>query len=178
MNLLVRTALLLLVGAGVGLFGNAVHPSGVPLRKPVFALAEVGMCSASAGTSEAPGGNPAAAEALMPEEIAPQEAMALRFGQGATFGDLRPPMDFAKGHVPDAAHLPCAGTLAVLSGAPRRSPLIVYDGDGRSAELLTAARSAANKGIGKVYILRGGFAAWLAAGLPAESGTCDRCGVP
>ena len=173
MRLLIRTATVLLVGAGSGLLGNVVHPAGVDLRKPVFAQAEVGQCSAN----EAAG--PIAALPT-PDELQPQDAMALRQGQGAAFGDLRPPRDYAQGHIPDATHLPCTGALGVtaLSAVPRQSALVLYDGDGKSPELLSASRSAANKGIGKVYVLRGGFAAWLAAGLPAQSGTCDRCGAP
>ena len=174
MRLLIRTAMVLLVGAGSGLLGNAVHPSGVPLGKPVFAQAEVGQCSAGEATG------PIAAALLMPDELQPQDAMALQKGQGATFGDLRPPRDYAQGHIPDATHLPCSGALGAtaLLAVPRQSALIFYDGDGKSPELLSASRSATNKGIGKVYVLRGGFAAWLAAGLPAQSGTCDRCGAP
>lgn len=171
MSVLLRTGLVLLAGMALGLVANVVHPAGVPLRQPVWAQAEVGQCSAGEG---AQGG----AKVLGPEAVSPQQAQSLLGQPGVVIGDLRPAQQYAEGHIAGAIHLPCTGTLGLLALDKIRpgTQLLIYDGDGRSPQLQTAAATAAIRGMGQVYTLQGGFAAWLAAGLPAESGTCDRCG--
>lgn len=184
---LLRLAVLFGAGAALGLGANALHPAGVPLGRPVHAQAELGQCSATgAGT---PG-------LVLPEPIAPLAAAALRGPQsslslsppkpGAAFGearstlvigDLRPPAAYARGHIAGAVHLPCSGSLGELAFGriPPGAQLLLYDQDGRSADLQTAATTAALRGVGKIYTLQGGFDAWTLANLPAEAGTCERC---
>ena len=52
---------------------------------------------------------------------------------------------------------------------------MLYDEDGRSAELPTAAATALLRGLGEVFLIEGVFGGWVKAGLPAESGPCDGC---
>lgn len=165
----------IVLGAGllVGLLGNALHPRGVSLSRPVRSLAEPGQCAPpSVGPAE-PGRPP-----VQPIVLSPQEARLLRSQPGVVFGDLRPPEQYARGHIAGAMHLPCNGPLgqrafARLAAGTR---LVLYDEDGRSPELATAAATALMRGMGEVYVLQGGFSGWLAAGLAAESGACNDCG--
>ncbi len=167
-----RTLLLLLSGLGLGVLGNAVHPQGLPLAQPVYALAEQGLCTADSH----PGTAPAAKAPAPAEPISPEQVQALRTS-GVVFGDLRPARQYAEGHIAGALHLPCTGSLGqeALRHLPQGGRLLIYDADGRSADLATAAATAAQRGL-QVYTLTGGFSAWLRAGLPAESGSCEKCG--
>ena len=168
---LLRAAVLAAGGVALGLLGNAVHPAGLPLSKPVLAQAELGQCAAT---------DPKEHKALgmsAPEALTPVEALALRGQAGVVIGDLRPPALYARGHIAGAIHLPCAGSLgqAALDRLPSSAQLLLYDDDGRSAELQVAATTAALRGISRIYTLAGGFGAWTLSGLPSESGTCERC---
>lgn len=181
--LLVRTGLCALVGAAGGLLANELHPAGVPLLRPVWAQAEVGQCSGAgpaAGAEAAAGASarPASGELFAaPRTVTASDVAGLRAQGPLVLGDLRPAREFAEGHIAGAVHLPCAGALGqeALARIPNRARLLLYDADGRSSDLQTAALTASIRGVVGVYLLQGGFAAWTAAGLPAESGVCENC---
>lgn len=175
MSLLLRMLLLVFLGGVLGVSGNALHPAGVPLRKPVFSLAEVGQCSLSEEGQAAP--RPEAEP--LPAGKATALSLQNRPDHPVLFGDLRTPEEYARGHVPGALHLPCSGPvgLMALDKIPPGAELVLYDRDGRSPELQTAAQTAVFRGVSKVYVLQGGFSAWLGEMQPAESGTCERCGL-
>src|SRR5687768_10180504 len=143
---LLRCLALLCASLVLGLLGNAVHPAGVPLSQGVRSLAEQGQCSAPPGAAAPPAGR-----ALQPTVLPPREAGARRGQSGVVFGDLRPPARYAQGHVAGAIHLPCAGTLGqeALSRLGPRTRLVLYDEDGRSAELGAAAATALLRGVGE-----------------------------
>jgi rhodanese-related sulfurtransferase len=78
--------------------------------------------------------------------------------------DVRAPEQFATGSVPNARNIPL-GEIGQRSNELRKDrPVILVCEPGR------AAHSAASKlragGIGEVYVLAGGVAAWREAGLP------------
>jgi rhodanese-related sulfurtransferase len=162
-------AIIVVFGMALGLLGNALHPAGIPLLTSVHALADSGQCTAPGPT--------AAPSLAAPVSIAPAEARALRGQPGVVFGDLRQARDYARGHIAGAVHLPCHGLLGqeALARIPGSARLVLYDQDGRSLELPTAAATAAIRGVREVYVLAGGYDAWLRAGLEGESGTCESC---
>ncbi len=78
--------------------------------------------------------------------------------------------EFANGHVPGARWLSRSWLeleSAALAADPLR-PIVVTDGDGRSAPL--AAATLRELGYADVASLLGGMTAWRAAGLPIEQG--------
>jgi 3-mercaptopyruvate sulfurtransferase SseA len=131
----------------------------------VYANAEAGLCSSPSTTRPS---------------VSVAEASGLRAHPGVAFGDARPAEEYALGHVAGAWHLPCFGnagaeTLAHLGGA---STLIVYGQDEAQAEAHRVAEELGRRGFADVRVLSGGWRAWQAAGLPAESGPCDECKKP
>lgn len=87
-------------------------------------------------------------------------------GMRPKFIDAREPIaQSAAGKIPGAIHVPLKAVDKYVAALPHHRPLIAYgtgDDDSRTAEL---ARVLADRGFDAAY-LRGGFAAWLEAGLP------------
>ena len=78
--------------------------------------------------------------------------------------DVRAPDQFAAGSVPSARNIPL-GELGQRSGELRKDrPVILVCNQGRNAH--GAASKLRASGIGEVYVLAGGVAAWREAGLP------------
>lgn len=78
--------------------------------------------------------------------------------------DVRPPEQFATGSVPNARNIPL-GELGQRGGELRKDrPVILVCNTGRTA--FGAASKLKAGGIGEVYVLAGGVAAWREAGLP------------
>src|SRR5438552_16036688 len=103
--LLARALVLVAVGAGLGLGGNALRSDGVAVRgysPPV-------SCAAAASA-----GAPAV------EVLPPAEAARLCGEPGVLVADTRPPRRFAAGHVAEAVHLPCAEPDTEASGVVSR----------------------------------------------------------
>lgn len=98
--------------------------------------------------------------------VSPIEATLLINREDAVIVDIREQAEFAKGHIPNARHLPL-GELERRSGELekfRSRPLIVYCATGaRSAAAIAALRKA---GFEKLFNLRGGLLEWEKAGQP------------
>lgn len=78
--------------------------------------------------------------------------------------DVRAPDQFAAGSVPSARNIPLAD-IGQRSGELRKDrPVILVCNHGRTAH--GAASKLRASGIGEVYVLAGGVAAWRDAGLP------------
>jgi 3-mercaptopyruvate sulfurtransferase SseA len=161
--LLARTAILLVIGAAVGLAANAVRSDGVSLRgysPPV--------------SCEGPQGHPSV------EVLPPDRAVHLCGDPAVLVTDARPPRRFAEGHVAGAIHLPCAAPQAeastVVSRLSNKNTLIVY---GDTTEEARPVAEDLRRRIGrpdlKVVVLEGGFPAWNKAGLACSSGPCPEC---
>jgi len=78
--------------------------------------------------------------------------------------DVREPAEYDRGHLPPAVNLPLADLATRLDEIPRDRPLFLVCQSG--ARSLKAARFLAQVGYVRVTNVRGGTAAWAAAGLP------------
>lgn len=77
--------------------------------------------------------------------------------------DVREPREFEQGHIPDAHSIPLGHILADHLQLPLDRPIILVCRSGRRSR--RAAMALTNKGIENITILKGGMAAWEAAGL-------------
>jgi hydroxyacylglutathione hydrolase len=79
---------------------------------------------------------------------------------------VRNASEFAAGHVPGAQHIPLGHLAERIKEIPRDKPLVVHcQGGGRSA----IATSVLQKlGVTNAEDMRGGYAAWVAAGNKVE----------
>jgi rhodanese-related sulfurtransferase len=76
--------------------------------------------------------------------------------------DVRPPADFAGGHVPGALSLPALSIRIRKEELTVEEPMIVIDGEGERGAAACAA--AAELGFSDVYLVEGGTTAWRRAG--------------
>lgn len=95
----------------------------------------------------------------------------MKSGRSLTIIDVRTPAEFAGVHVDGARSLPLdtleAGALASLSG--KGEPIyVVCQSGGRAAK---ACERLVNAGVGPVYSIEGGTAAWERQGFPVVRGT-------
>src|SRR5262245_51614872 len=144
--MLMRAAVLVLGGGGVGLGVNAVRPSGVAL----FSFDPPTACTAAE-----------AADAPRVVEMEPSDASYLCGHAGGVFAATRAAARFEEGHVAGAVHLPCDATArgaeAALDRLDHAQTVIVYgdsSDDGRQV-----AETLRHRGLkGDLRVLRGGFA--------------------
>ena len=97
------------------------------------------------------------------------EDLAKRLGRpGApVILDVRSKVEFQRGHVPGAVHVPFwLLAFGVPRSIPRSAELIVYCGHGPRARFARAMLQA--HGISRVACLSGHMAGWRRAGLPEE----------
>ena len=85
--------------------------------------------------------------------------------------DVREPVEYAQGHVPDALNLPQADLAVRLDELPRDRPLLVICQAGYRS--LRAAQFLKQVGFDNVATVRGGTDAWRAAGRPVNVGETD-----
>jgi len=78
--------------------------------------------------------------------------------------DVRRPEEFATGSVPNARNIPLAEIGQRCSELRKDRPVILVCNHGRTANGAVPKLRAG--GIGEVYVLAGGVAAWREAGLP------------
>jgi rhodanese-related sulfurtransferase len=124
-------------------------------------------CGASsapvASSATLPGGPPA-----LPFTVSVGQASALREG-GAVVLDVREPSEWVTGHIHGATLVPLGQLPNRLAEVPRdRTVVVVCHSGNRSAQardLLLAA------GYPSVTSISGGMTAWLAAGLPVDTGS-------
>ncbi len=77
--------------------------------------------------------------------------------------DVREPVEFKRGHIPDAQLIPMPGLLAQTPDLPTDRPIVFVCRTGRrGARVVTALKE---HGYSNIRILRGGMLAWEAAGL-------------
>lgn len=172
MRTLFQLAAIVAAGSALGLVLNALSPAPAHLGQPVFAAAESGAASCSA--PHAPG---QAASGAFPT-ISRDQAVSLCTACTAGFVDARPASDFARGHIPNALHLPphhLADEGQVVRELRRFGTVVVYD-SGTGCDLAaTVAAHLKSEGFADVRILEGAWPAWFQSGGPAESGACATC---
>ena len=149
-NILQQAALIVLIGAFVGVAGNQTSPRGIPLIAPPKIVS---------ATSEF---------------ITLEEAKALWLGGASVFLDAREPVDFLAGHIGNAFNLPAQSFEQHFGEvAPMLSPgsgLVLYC-DGRECELSHRLQASLHQlGYKNTHILFNGWSAWREAGLPTAQG--------
>jgi rhodanese-related sulfurtransferase len=92
----------------------------------------------------------------------------------AALVDARPPSVYAQGHVPGALSVPASGQekppASVIPSLSREGVLVVYCEGGDCQSSLLLAKRLSAEGFKDIRVMTGGWEAWLAAGLPAETG--------
>jgi hydroxyacylglutathione hydrolase len=81
--------------------------------------------------------------------------------------DVRGEGEWDAGHLPGSLNLPLGDLEQRLDEIPRNRPVIVHCQSGSRAAMAASLLRA--RGFGDVWLFRGGFAEWLAAGLPVET---------
>ncbi|HTX23077.1 MAG TPA: rhodanese-like domain-containing protein [Steroidobacteraceae bacterium] len=97
--------------------------------------------------------------------VSPQELIRL-MNQGALVLDLRPPGEYAAGHINGARPMPSEQIPKAGDTWKRHKgkPVVVYCDAGSLAT--AAVRQLAAQGFSQVFSLRGGLSAWRAENLP------------
>jgi rhodanese-related sulfurtransferase len=97
--------------------------------------------------------------------VSPQDLIRLQ-NQGALVLDIRPPDQFAAGHVAGARHMPSDQILKAAETLKkhREKPVIVYCESGSLSA--AAVRQLGEQGFTKALNLRGGLAGWRAENMP------------
>ena len=107
---------------------------------------------------------------MMSVERVSAEALLRRIDSGTApvIVDVRSRLEFARGHVPGARHLPFWKIARQMDqvGAPCDAEVVVYCGHGPRA--IVARRALRRKGYTRVSCLEGHFSQWRSAGFREE----------
>ncbi|HEY9465494.1 MAG TPA: rhodanese-like domain-containing protein [Vicinamibacterales bacterium] len=99
------------------------------------------------------------------------EALLTRIESGAAplILDVRSRLEFARGHVPGARHIPFWRVSPQIdeSSIPRDAELVVYCGHGPRAVI--AGRALRRRGFTRITYLDGHFSKWRSAGFREET---------
>ena len=98
--------------------------------------------------------------------LSPQQAVQMINRESAVVVDLRDAKEFASGHIVGAVNLAessLAGDAKALDRY-RDKPLLLYCGTGIVSQRI--ARKLKQKGLSKLYLLRGGLSAWQQDNFP------------
>jgi rhodanese-related sulfurtransferase len=142
---------------------SASH-SGIPLRETVQFVLDNWWLIAICCVSGALLLWPAVRERAGGPSVTTLTATQLINSRHAQVVDVRPPEQFAAGSVPNARNIPIGEIGQRGSELRKDRPVILVCNTGRTA--YGAASKLRAGGIGEVYVLAGGVAAWREAGLP------------
>jgi rhodanese-related sulfurtransferase len=98
--------------------------------------------------------------------VNPNGAIALMNQEDALLLDVRSTDEYARGHVAQAKNVPSESLATRATEFASSKSIVVMDADGKTAGKAAAALRTA--GAARVVILDGGYAMWLAAGLPVK----------
>jgi rhodanese-related sulfurtransferase len=98
--------------------------------------------------------------------VNPNGAIALMNQEDALLLDVRSTDEYARGHVAQAKSVPADALATRAAEFSSSKSIVVMDADGKTAGKAAAALRTA--GAARVVILDGGYAMWLAAGLPVK----------
>lgn len=98
--------------------------------------------------------------------VNPNGAIALMNQEDALLLDVRSTDEYARGHVAQAKSVPTESLATRAAEFASSKSIVVMDADGKTAGKAAAALRTA--GAARVVILDGGYAMWLAAGLPVK----------
>jgi rhodanese-related sulfurtransferase len=102
----------------------------------------------------------------MGASVNPNGAIALMNQEDALLLDVRSSDEFARGRVAQAKNVPAAELATRAAEFAKEKCIVVLDAAGKDAGKAAATLRAA--GAARVVILDGGYAMWLAAGLPVK----------
>lgn len=105
------------------------------------------------------------------DRISPEEANArVLAGEPIVFADARNAKAWSSSDrkIPGAVRVPSDDVQSHLEDLDSESTIIVYCTSPSEESSHDVARQLTEKGYNRVFALRGGFDAWIAAGYPAE----------
>jgi rhodanese-related sulfurtransferase len=104
------------------------------------------------------------------KEVTPVQAREL-LQAGAVVLDVREPMEFAAGHLPDAINIPRGLLEFRLAATPEltqtEKPIVVYCKTSGRAALATVVMQ--TMGVDNAVSVEGGYDAWVEAGFPVDT---------
>lgn len=101
------------------------------------------------------------------EEISVQAAYERSKNPDVRVIDIRMPFDYAGERVPGSLNLPNNAIRVRKAEVPEDKEIVFISEDGKRS--IETCRIASSLGFAKVCNVRGGFDAWVAAGLPTET---------
>jgi rhodanese-related sulfurtransferase len=195
-NIVLRSAVLALGAAVVGLAFNALRPEGIEIGRSVLEakteaveqlrrekLEELQQQDTpeAGGEGETDGQDATEASASvdlssLEFEVTLEQAVALHESGQGFFLDARPRVYYETGHIPGARLLnPTdydAQIFDVAPELPADRPIIVYcDGGDCSASLQVAQRLVSEEGFPNVHVFEAGYPAWEQAGQRIAKGS-------
>ena len=97
-------------------------------------------------------------------QVSVNDAIKLTNAQEGLFLDVRSSEHYKAGNIPQSRNLPAADVPNKMGGLPKDKPIIVVCERGRSA--VGVVNTLKSNGFQDVYVLQGGLAAWVEAGMP------------
>ena len=163
-DILLKTALIILIGSAMGLIYNAVSPGGIALKGNWSPKITSDSLVVPYGYEE--DGDPPA--------ISLDYAMMKFQSRKTIFLDARYPEDFKAGRIKGAINLPYEESEEyapqVLPKLPQEEEIIAYCDGTECEESLLLARELRELGYEDIKVFFGGWQEWLKAGLPVETG--------
>lgn len=163
-DILLKTALIILIGSAMGLIYNAVSPGGIALKGNWSPKITSDSLVVPYGYEED----------VDPPAISLDYAMMKFQSKNTVFLDARYPEDFKAGHIKGAVNLPYEESEEyapqVLPKLPREEEIIAYCDGTECEESLLLARELRELGYEDIKVFFGGWQEWQQAGLPIETG--------
>ena len=163
-DILLKTALIILIGSAMGLIYNAVSPGGIALKGNWSPKITSDSLVVPYGYEEG----------VDPPAIRLDYAMMKFQSKNTVFLDARYPEDFKAGHIKGAVNLPYEESEEyapqVLPKLPREEEIIAYCDGTECEESLLLARELRELGYEDIKVFFGGWQEWQQAGLPIETG--------
>jgi len=97
-------------------------------------------------------------------QLGVNDAVKLANDKQGLFLDVRSPEHFKAGNIPQSRNVPAADIAHKLNSLPKDKPIIVVCERGRTA--VGVVSTLKGHGYEDVYLLQGGLAAWIEAGMP------------
>lgn len=100
--------------------------------------------------------------------ITAENLRTLQLNKQVSIVDVRPPSDFAAGHIQGAQNIPAAGVST--AGLDKGTAVVIYCAEDPCALTTSAAQLLSANGYATVWILEGGLPTWTAKGYPLQTG--------
>lgn len=163
-DILLKTALIILISSAMGLIYNAVSPGGIALKGNWSPKITSDSLVVPYGYEED----------VDPPAISLDYAMMKFQSRKTIFLDARYPEDFKAGRIKGAINLPYEESEEyapqVLPKLPQEEEIIAYCDGTECEESLLLARELRELGYENIKVFFGGWQEWLKAGLPVETG--------